>query len=106
MVASDAVQQYLDDINDDDRQYQHPVTSARAERSFSTIKRLFQVMSPGLIIESMGEIGLIDCIDFNEAGGLRLKLTDAQGIAAAAALAAIYEQSLIESTPVTFEVTL
>lgn len=96
--------EYLDSIPESERRYQSPVPQERIDKAINILKNLFKVMEEGPIMEAMGEIGLIDCVVFNDEGRLRLQLTGAQAIASAAALAAVYAATLDTSPVVVAEV--
>ena len=98
------VMEFLDETPEADRRYSQPVAQKRIDSATGVIRKLMGVMEGGMIVEACGEIGLIECLDFNDSGGLRFSATGAQLVAMAAGLAAVYEESLNVTAPDPFVV--
>lgn len=70
---------------------QQKVLPERAAKAVSLLRRMLSSLREEDLIQSLVEIGLIECLDYTSTGHPKLNCTDLQMIAMAAALAAVNE---------------
>lgn len=94
-MCNPSILDYLDSMPEQDRRYAFAVPKQRVDTAVRALGHLLGAIDPADVIQVMGEIGLIECIEYADdfiRDGIRLKMSDAQCIAAATVLAAVWEE--------------